>query len=356
MRRPRRRRPGFTLLEVIMATTIAVVILGALYVAVDLLLRHAQMSRDTIQDSTLERALTARMDADAAQVIGLSDPARYRFQAGVDTVQAASTTPGGATAGGTTAGASSSTGAASTTPATSATPSSTASMTSSNGSTDSPSSFGSTSAVTNSQGATNIVLPFGVMGDSQTLHLFISNLPREIYSSNASFVNADAGNTPPVGDVRRVSYWLVGGDDSPGGLARQEVPLSTSDDALQNLPPDVDNENSFIIADEVRSLQFQYWDGTDWQDSWDSTELGPDGVTPLGSPLAIAVTIGVAPKQSGPPQGEVPLRTFRHVLVIASANGMTLQTEAASGTSTAQTTSSSSTNTNSTTTGGGVSP
>ena len=50
------------------------------------------------------------------------------------------------------------------------------------------------------------------------------------------------------------------------------------------LPPDVENESSFIIADEVRSLQFQYFDGTDWQDSWDSTTLGSDGITPIGSP------------------------------------------------------------------------
>ena len=132
--------------------------------------------------------------------------------------------------------------------------------------------------------------------------------------------------------------------------------LATSDDALQNLPPDVENENSFIIADEVRSLQFQYWDGTEWQDSWDSTELGPDGVTPIGSPLAIAVTIGFAPKHSGRRRADVPLRTFRHVLVIPSANGTTLQAAAASGTSTAPTTPSSSTNANSTTTGGGTSP
>ncbi len=231
-------------------------------------------------------------------------------------------------------------------------------MTSSDGSTDSPSSFGSSSAVTNSQGATNIVLPFGVMGDNQTLHLFVSNLPREIYSSGYNFTSTDDSNPPPPSsDIRRISYWLVGGADSPAGLARQEIPLATSDDALQNLPPGVDNENSLIIADEVRSLNFQYWDGTEWQDSWDSTTLGPDGVTPLGSPLAIAVTIGVAPQHSdGSQHPNEQLRTIRHVLVIPSANGATLQAEAASGTSTQTTSSTSTTNASSTTTGGGVSP
>jgi hypothetical protein len=320
-----------------MATTIAVLLLGALYVAVNMQLQSAQMSRDTIQGSTLERALMARMDADAAQVIGLSDPARYRFQAGLDTTESSATaTPG------------------STTPAPSPTPSAT-NMT--------PVAVGATglsSAVTSSSsdgsGVSNVVLPLGVMGDSRTLHLYISNLPREIFSSGASLAATGAGDVPPpVSDIRRVSYWIVGGSDSPGGMARQEVSLATSDDALQNLPPGIDDETSFIIADEVRDLNFQYWDGTQWQDSWDSTTLGPDGVTPIGSPLAVAVTVQIALPHSGPPQGEEPLRTFRHILAIPSANGMTLQTAATSGTG-AQPTTSTSPNANSAMSGGGASP
>ncbi len=358
--RLRLRRRGFTLIEVILALTIALLLLGALYVAVNMQLASAQVSRDTIQGSTLERAIMSRMDADAAQVMGLSDPARYRFQAGLDTVPTTSPAAGGSTSGGSTSGASSAgtTTATSASSATSTTASSTTDMTSANGLPDSPSSFGSSSAVTDSQGATNIVLPFGVMGDNQSLHLFVSNLPREIYASGYNIANSDDSDAPPPSsDIRRISYWLVGDGDSPGGLARQEVPLATSDDALQNLPPGIDSENSYIIADEVRSLNFQYWDGTDWQDSWDSTVLGPDGVTPLGSPLAIAVTITIAPQHtSGPAPSDEPLRTIRHVLLIPSANGMTLQTAAATGTSTQTTTSSSTTNAGSTTNGGGASP
>ncbi|HVS36000.1 MAG TPA: prepilin-type N-terminal cleavage/methylation domain-containing protein [Gemmataceae bacterium] len=360
MRRQRQCRRGFTLLEVVIALAVAAILVGALYVAVDLQLRYAQMSRDTIQNSTLERAVLAGMDADAAQVVGLCDPARFRFSSGQETPQTVPTT-GGANANGSgaaTGSSSANTSSSSNTSSASGTNSSASSSTTTgaNGSTDVQSSFGSTSAVTNSSGTTNIVLPLGVMGDSQSLHLFISNLPREIYRSNAAFANAAAGNTPPVSDIRRVSYWLVGGGDGPGGLARQEISLSTSDDALENLPPDVDNENSFIIADEVRSLQFQYWDGTQWEDSWDSTEVGPDGVTPIGSPLAVAVTIGFAPKQTGPAQSDAPIHTVRHILVIPSANGMTLQTDEATGTSLQTTTSSNTTNSNSTTNGGGASP
>ena len=115
-------------------------------------------------------------------------------------------------------------------------------------------------------------MPLGVQGDADTLHLFITRVPREVWANNI--------DTPPVvSDLRRVSYWLAGGPDNPTGLARQEVPLITSDDALQNLPPGIDNESSFVIAEEARTLVFQYFDGTNWQDSWDSTTPGADGVS-----------------------------------------------------------------------------
>ena len=279
-RRQRRHRPGFTLLEVVLATGIAVLLLGGLYVAVDMQLRYAQDSRDMLQESTLSRALFDRMDADASQVVDLCDPARFRLAA----APAVQTTPP-ATEGG--------------------------------GSTTNP----STSTTTESGTAASIVVPLGVEGDSQTLHLFLSRLPREALAD----LNDPTAAPPVVSDLRRVSYWLVGGGDSPAGLARQEVPLVTSDDALQNLPPGIDNEDSYVLADEVRSLSFQYFDGTDWQDSWDSTTLGADGITPIGSPRAIAVTIGVARPRSpgGPPQDDSNLKTYRHVLIIPSANGTT---------------------------------
>ena len=75
------RRSGFTLLEVVLATGIAVMLLGGLYVAVDMQLRLAQESRDVVQESTLSRALFDRMDNDASQVVDLCDPARFRLGA-----------------------------------------------------------------------------------------------------------------------------------------------------------------------------------------------------------------------------------------------------------------------------------
>jgi hypothetical protein len=313
VRRQRRGRSGFTLVELVLATTIAMLLLGALYVAVDMQLRFAQNSRDLVEESTLARALLARIDSDVSQVVGLSDPGRFRLAAGADALADPSAT-------------SSSTS----TPSTTA--SSTTSSTSSTSASSSTSSSGSAST-TDSGTSTNVVLPLGVLGDSETLHLFVSRFPRELY------VNPDSDTQPVVSDLRRISYWLPDGQDSTTGLARQEVPLVTSDDALQNMPPGIEGEaSSYVIADEVRELNFQYFDGTNWQDSWDSTVAGADGVTPIGSPCAIAVTVGIAR-----PGADGAVKTYRHVIAIQTANGNTPQAQ-------------SSQQSSASTTGGGATP
>jgi hypothetical protein len=44
-------------------------------------------------------------------------------------------------------------------------------------------------------------------------------------------------------------------------------------------------QQSQLLAREISSLQFQYFDGTDWLDVWDSVEYGT-------VPQAVKVTIG----------------------------------------------------------------
>jgi len=320
-RRRRRRRLGFTLLEVVLATAIGVLLLGALYVAVDMLLGVAQDSRSLVEESTLARGvLFARMDNDGSQAVDLSDPARFRLAQTATTASSSSASSSSTT--GTPSGATTS-------------PSSTSSSTTSS----------TTTTTSDGSAPVPIVVPLGVQGDSETLHLFVSRLPLEAWP------NLNTNDTPPVvSDLRRVSYWLVGGDGSPAGLGRQEVPIVTSDDALQNLPPGIDNESSYILAEEVVSLNFQYFDGTDWQDSWDCTTLGADGVTPIGSPRAIAVTLGMLPHHSGVAlqNNASNPRIYRHVISIPSANGTTQMTQPTPGATSGATGTGS--------TGGGVTP
>jgi hypothetical protein len=179
----------------------------------------------------------------------------------------------------------------------------------------SSSSNGSTSAVSDT-----ISLPLSVQGDSTSLNLFVQRVPREA-------IPTDPNATPQVvSDLRRVSWWLPA-----GGLARQEVPVETSQDALENLPPGIADEDSYVIASEVKNLQFQYFDGTDWQDSWDCTTPGTDGVTPIGPPQAIAIVLEIATQQDGVKEEDTPNKRYRHVVACFSANGTTAQQQQQNG-------------------------
>ena len=103
---------------------------------------------------------------------------------------------------------------------------------------------------------------------------------------------------------------------------RQEMKLVTSDDASTLIPPNIPDEAAHVIAEEVKSLTFSYFDGSQWQDTWDSTQPGADGATPKGPPLAIAIVIGIpAPGAERTNNGN--LKQYRHVVAIPSANGAT---------------------------------
>jgi prepilin-type N-terminal cleavage/methylation domain-containing protein len=275
------RRAGFTLLEVLLASVVAVLLLAGLYAAIDAQLRHVQASREKIEQSTLARALLARINNDIAVTVGLSDPARFRRP-----IPGSTSSPSGSTSAPTDI-------------------------------TGATSSSSSSSSATNAQPA--IALPLGVIGDSTTLSLFVSKVPGEVWGSNTG----DPGLV--VSDLRRITYYL--GNGGSGGLVRSEIKVVTSQDAdpSNTLPANVDEQQS-TLAPEVRTLQFSYFDGSAWQDTWDSTTMGADGATPVGSPRAIAITIGIA-RQHVNGKGE-DVKTYRHVVPLVTANGTTPQPNA----------------------------
>jgi prepilin-type N-terminal cleavage/methylation domain-containing protein len=291
-------RKAFTLLEMMLAAAVAVMLLAALYVAMDLQLRHAEAARDVVVETALVRTLFNRITADITPSLGQADPTRFTNQSGAGGSGGAGGAAGTGTtgAGGTTSGAGASgTGAAG------------------SGGSGTTGAAASAPAVTTGN-QTYLV----VQGDSSTLAIYVSRVPPDPNNPN----NPQAQQ--PFSDQRRIYYWLSGG--SPGGLARQELLQVTSSDALNGtVPADSGDPNSKLLAPEVKSLQFEYFDGSEWNDSWDGTQAGSDGVTPIGPPLAIAVTLGIAG-----PDGEV--KTYRHVVAIPTANNPTPSQLSASGT------------------------
>jgi prepilin-type N-terminal cleavage/methylation domain-containing protein len=298
-------RRGFTLLEVVLALSVGVLLLGGLYVAVDVQLRHARAGRSIVEKATLARSILVRIDADIAATATLIDSERFRIANNLVLTSSGFTTlpagAGGSSSGGSGSGGSGTSGAT----ATAGASTTAANSTTSNGSSSTSSTNGTTD---------NIVLPLSVQGDSTSLNLYLARVPREALPTDASV-------TPPiVSDLRRVSWWLP-----TSGLARQEVNIETSVDALDNLPPGIPDEDSYVIAPEVKNVQFQYFDGTDWQDTWDCTTLGADNVTPIGPPVAIAITLDIENPQDGVHDDDPPTKRYRHVVACYGANGTTPQ-------------------------------
>jgi prepilin-type N-terminal cleavage/methylation domain-containing protein len=293
-------RRAFTLLEIILALGIGALLLAGLYYALNIQVGHTHSGRKIVERSALARGILNKIQADILASLGPQDP--NFTQQGASSASSSST---GSTSSSTTT--SGSTTTSSTTSGTSGSSSTGSSGTSGSGTPSNPMTFN-----------------MGMQGTSTQLSVYASRLPREAIKqigSNSAASSASSGNsnqsTMTPSDLRLVTYWLASSGN--GGLARQELSAVTSSDAVNNLPPNVADETQYIIHPEVVSLQFQYFDGTTWQDSWDGTQPGSDGSTPQGPPAAVAITLSIT-QPSGRPGAAAPTYQFRHVVTIPTAN------------------------------------
>lgn len=261
MSRTGHRRLGYTLLEMLLATAITVLLMSALYVAMDTQLRLADAGRERVEQGTAARNILQRMSLD---ITGCLTPIS------VTKVVAAAT--------------SSTTGTTTTD--------------------DAAASSGS-------------VTPFnaGVEGDSSVLTIYVSRVPPK-----ASAFGGAEGQPTGTSDLKRISYWLA----ADGGLARQEFDRVTADDDSSALPPDIPDEQRYIVAPEVVDLSFRYFDGNAWTDSWFGSTLGADEATPIGPPRAVEITMTL--RVPGSDAGDEKRKTFRHVVAIGAANAQPVMT------------------------------
>jgi prepilin-type N-terminal cleavage/methylation domain-containing protein len=266
-------RSGFTLLEVLLASVLAVVLMAALYVALDVQLRLAADGRDAIEQATLVRAIMHRVEVDFGGTIGPVAPP-------VGTTGSSAASGGGAGA----------TGAAATGTDTAAT------------------GDAVTEAVTQTD-----TIPFqaGVIGSSDRVTLYVARVAGLDKNQDAS------GDVPTAADFRRVTYWLT-----DKGLARQELSWVTSEQVQTTTDPvmeDGKEEANYVIAEEVTKLQVEYWDGSAWTDTWDGRTLNADGKTLKGPPMAIRVRFWL--RVPGPERGETIEKEYRHTIAIRSGPG-----------------------------------
>jgi prepilin-type N-terminal cleavage/methylation domain-containing protein len=259
------RRNGFTLLEVLLASVLAVVLMAALYVALDVQLRLAADGRDAIEQATLVRAIVQRFETDLSGTVGPVAP------------------PVGTTAP-----------TSSTAPPTGTDPAATG------------------EAVTEAATQTDTI-PFqsGVIGTADSVTLYIARVAGLDKNQDSS------GEVPTPADFRRVTYWLT-----DKGLARQELPWVTSQQVQTSTDPvmeDGKEEGDYVIAEECTQLAIEYWDGSTWVESWDGRTLNDDGKTLKGPPMAIQIRFWL--RVPGPERGVMIEKEFRHTVAIRSGPG-----------------------------------
>lgn len=273
---PSSARRGLSLFEVLVALSLSVAVLAAVYSAIDLYARVSVSGQDRIERSKLTRAVLRRMTIDAQSIVYRApDPS-------------VSTTGSGQAA---------------------------SSGTSSSSSTSSGGSGSSTSATGASTGSASALNSRGLVGDSQMLMLHISQPSRESAFSTATTNSSSSTSATPNGgssstttfvepdaDMRSVTYFVAkrGGPGLSGLVAESNSSSGSSGAAgftvVSGDRMTVDGYESTgqidqlvelaeVLAPEIRDVVFRYFDGSQWVDSWDST-------VQLKLPTAIEVSLG----------------------------------------------------------------
>lgn len=210
----RSKRPGYTLLEVMLAISIGLLLVAALYVALDLQMRYMATGRDAVVEAQMSRGLLLHVSKDIRDSLALLNTSpswRSQVPATQNATQNGSTTQ------------------ESTPP------------------TETTDQLGT--------GQDHV----GLYGDEQSLYLYVTRLPRY----GAQQQQEQFG----FSDMRRITYALQPGQ----GLARQEVRNVRATGGLDGEEPAV------ILAPEVTELHFRYFDGTSntWVTTWDGSLTGP---------------------------------------------------------------------------------
>lgn len=249
-------RPAYTLLEMILALSIALIILGAVYTLLNEQIGVTELARETVEESALARNILNRMASDIISSLGGVDPQQL------------------------------------------------------------PDGGGGSSGDDAEMVTESVSTPFngGVEGSESVLILSASRAPLELLAPDKRF--ADSGSLPRVSDLRRISYWYH--DGGKQGLAREELLQITGAQAISK-PPEIDDPDSCVMAEEVRGVSFEFFDGISWQTGWDGSALAADGETPIGPPSAIRITLTIASRDGQ------RTRDYRRTVALPAGNNFAVQ-------------------------------
>lgn len=267
-----RRRRGVSLLELIVASAIAVVLMAAVSAAIHMYSRSVDVGRTNIEEAQLGRAVMKLMEDDLRNCIWKND---IDFSA-VEALAADQTAgAAGALTGGTT---SSSLGSG----------------------LDLESGADELSNTTDLASSTSPAMQIGLYGNATELQFDMSRLPRvdEYDPEYVGFRSLALADRPS--DVKTVTYYLlvpgtayqgVVGDPTDRtaeqtGLVRRVLDRSVTQWALENGDTKQLDATAEIVAPEVCYLNFRYFDGYEWYEEWDSSAMN-------GLPLAVDIVLAI---------------------------------------------------------------
>jgi hypothetical protein len=158
-------------------------------------------------------------------------------------------------------------------------------------------------------------LPLGIYGSLSNLTIDVSRLPRpdEYIVQQQSIMSGHLTDMP--GDIKSVAYWVQVPTNSGvadamntvtstpenggmvGGLVRRAIDRAVMTNAEETGQTDQLMRTGELIAPEVLSLEFSYFDGTQWLTTWDSSAQG--------LPLLIDISLAMQSK-TGEKHGIVP--------------------------------------------------
>ncbi len=256
-----RSRGGFTLFEMILALGIGVILLGSLYTLLETQTEQTDQAQRVIQEAALVRSVFQRMTADLQGCLASIDPKLLPESGAVEGTTTTTTTAS----------------EDETMPAEAYAP------------------------------AFNV----GIQGEATYLMMTTGRMPREVLGRDQVKLNA----SPPIGDLRHVTYWLLP-EEEGGGLARRELAHVTSVDA-DIVPPNIPSGSKYMLAKEVVGLEFGYVDGRvqgATEIAWRSLDLDEETLTlPKGPPSAVVVTLTFRSEVGEP-------RTYRQVIALPGGN------------------------------------
>ncbi len=165
---------------------------------------------------------------------------------------------------------------------------------------------GSATSGTSGSTTTTTTLITGLYGTAYSLQFDVARVPRvdEWTVMPAGPAASLATLTQPgldrTSEVKTVAYMLLTGSPLGGampasttglgqsvtGLVRTEMDRATAAYARSGATLNVSTGKQELLAPEVTSLAFRYFDGTSWYTAWDSTQM-------QGIPTAVEIQLGV---------------------------------------------------------------